>query len=62
MSRKAIINQSIFEWTNIPLFGKEGLGEIFRRCLYNYGLLSKRTLKNSFSFSDSTDIPFINAF
>ena len=26
----------------IPLFGKEGLGEIFGRiCLFNYGLLSK---------------------
>jgi len=29
----------------IPLFGKEGLGEIFATiCLFNYGLLSKYVL------------------
>jgi hypothetical protein len=28
-----------------PLFGKEGLGEIFGRiCLFNYGLLSKKVM------------------
>jgi hypothetical protein len=35
------INQSTIVWIGVPLFGKEGLGEIFRRCLLNYGLLSK---------------------
>jgi len=30
----------------IPLFGKEGLGEIFRRiCLLNYGLIIIKTLQ-----------------
>ena len=52
----AITNQSIIVWTlktksllpslykreEFPLFGKEGLGEIFTTiCLFNYGLLSK---------------------
>jgi hypothetical protein len=52
-------NQSIIVWTpetksllpslykreEFPLFGKEGLGEIFGRiCLSNYGLLSKTHL------------------
>jgi len=51
-----ITNQAIFVWTSktksllpslykreeFPLFGKEGLGEIFTAiCLFNYGLLRK---------------------
>ena len=35
-----VINQSTIVWIGVPLFGKEGLGEIFRRCLLNYGLLN----------------------
>jgi hypothetical protein len=33
---------SLFQREELPLFGKEGRGEIFRQlCTFNYGLLSK---------------------
>jgi general secretion pathway protein K len=55
-SKEKVANQSIIAWTlesksllpslckreEFPLFGKEGVGEIFTTiCLFNYGLLSK---------------------
>jgi hypothetical protein len=56
LKKESVTNQSIIVWTlktksllsslykreEFPLFGKEGLGEIFTTiCLFNYGLLSK---------------------
>jgi len=63
-----ITNQSIIVWTlktksllpslykreEFPLFGKEGLGEIFTTiCLFNYGLLSNLS---DFFFAPITNI------
>ena len=59
MRGDALINKCIIVWTSktksflpslgkregFPLFGKEGLGEIFTTiCLFNYGFLRKSSL------------------
>ncbi|MGZ3615104.1 MAG: hypothetical protein ACXU9X_14555, partial [Thermodesulfobacteriota bacterium] len=44
---------SLFQREELPLFGKEGTGEIFRRlCLFNYGLLSKSIERINISVGD----------
>ncbi|OGP88749.1 MAG: hypothetical protein A2157_07060 [Deltaproteobacteria bacterium RBG_16_47_11] len=48
----------------IPLFGKEGLGEIFgRKCLLNYGLLSnEQTLSKDIENFPSISSPLSTFF
>jgi len=63
MKAKSLL-PSLYKREEFPLFGKEGLGEIFTTiCLFNYGLLSNFNLEEwIYPVRNNAPLEFLTGF